>query len=130
MNIRLEWEHPNIGDIREVTCDRHSRVVMDALKLLGFGYAGSPAPGEDCLRCAVRGEPRIFLRHHFRMQPKSTDTLRADDLDRPNLGLATTEELLDEIRTRIEIDYYRGGGGLGYSTVAGRPEATLPAVTE
>jgi len=41
--------------------------------------------------------------------------------DKPNLGLATTRELLDELRTRIEVDYYVGGGGLDYSTVNGRP---------
>ena len=46
-------------------------------------------------------------------------------VDRPNLGLATTEELLVELRTRIEIDWYSGGGGLGYSTVAGRPEVAV-----
>lgn len=39
-----------------------------------------------------------------------------------NLGLATTEELLNEIRSRIEIDYFSGGGGLQYTTVDGRPE--------
>jgi hypothetical protein len=38
-----------------------------------------------------------------------------------NLGLATTGELLDEIRARIEVDYVVGGGGLGYSTAKGRP---------
>ena len=40
--------------------------------------------------------------------------------DRPNLGMATTRDLLDEIRARIEIDYFAGGGGLDYSTVKGR----------
>jgi hypothetical protein len=40
---------------------------------------------------------------------------------RPNLGLATTRELLAEISARIEIDYANGGGGLDYSTVSGRP---------
>ena len=40
----------------------------------------------------------------------------------PNLGLATTRELLDELRTRIEVDYSMGGGGLDYTTVTGRPE--------
>lgn len=43
--------------------------------------------------------------------------------DVANLGLATTGELLDEIRARIEIDYNMGGGGLGYTTVGGRPHA-------
>jgi hypothetical protein len=45
-----------------------------------------------------------------------------------NLGLATTRELLDELRTRIEVDYFAGGGGLEYSTVAGRPEGLAAAV--
>ncbi len=39
----------------------------------------------------------------------------------PNLGLATTRQLLDEIRSRIEADYASGGGGLDYTTVRGRP---------
>jgi hypothetical protein len=47
--------------------------------------------------------------------------------ERPLLGLATTRQLLDELRTRIEIDYFAGGGGLDYSTVTGRPEAILDA---
>jgi hypothetical protein len=42
-----------------------------------------------------------------------------------NLGLATTRELLQELESRIRIDYYRGGGGLNYSTVKGRPESAL-----
>lgn len=44
----------------------------------------------------------------------------------PMLGLATTRQLLDEVAARIEVDYFRGGGGLEYSTVTGRPapEAT------
>lgn len=36
--------------------------------------------------------------------------------DEPSLGLATTRQLLDEIRARIEIDHYRDGGGLDYRT--------------
>lgn len=47
--------------------------------------------------------------------------------EKPNLGLATSRELLKEITTRIEIDYYAGGGGLDYSTVKGRPEGVLDA---
>lgn len=43
------------------------------------------------------------------------------DGPRANLGLATTQQLLDEITTRIRIDYYSGGGGLDYTTVGGRP---------
>lgn len=41
---------------------------------------------------------------------------------KPNLGLATTRELLKEVAARIEADYYMLGGGLDYSTIAGRPE--------
>lgn len=36
--------------------------------------------------------------------------------DRPHLGLATTRELLDELRARIEI---HATGGLDYRTVDG-----------
>jgi hypothetical protein len=50
--------------------------------------------------------------------------LRAQ-LEEPNLGLATTAQLLEELRVRIEVDYYSGGGGLDYSTVRGRPDAAL-----
>ncbi len=42
--------------------------------------------------------------------------------DTPNLGLATTRQLLDELRARIDVDYFAGGGGLDYTTVGGRPE--------
>lgn len=35
----------------------------------------------------------------------------------PMLGLATTRQLLDEIRARIEVDGANGGGGLDYRTV-------------
>lgn len=41
--------------------------------------------------------------------------------ERANLGYATTGELLDELSARIDVDYYSGGGGLGYTTVYGRP---------
>lgn len=44
-------------------------------------------------------------------------------VNRPNLGLATTRELLDELRARIESDGYNGGGGLDYTTVGGKPES-------
>ena len=40
-----------------------------------------------------------------------------------NLGLATTEALLAELRSRIDVDYLNGGGGLYYSTVTGRPDS-------
>lgn len=39
----------------------------------------------------------------------------------PNLGLATTRELLAEITSRIDVDYASGGGGLDYTTITGRP---------
>ena len=45
--------------------------------------------------------------------------------DGPKLGMATTKQLLDEVATRIEMDYYAGGGGLDYSTVTGRPDSAL-----
>jgi hypothetical protein len=47
-----------------------------------------------------------------------------DTLAEPNLGLATTGRLLDELRVRIQLDYYAGGGGLGYTTVAGKSEVS------
>ena len=47
-----------------------------------------------------------------------------------NLGLATNRQILDELRARIEIDYYSGGGGLDYSTVGGRPAGGIPKAPE
>jgi hypothetical protein len=38
-------------------------------------------------------------------------------LNEPNLGLATTRELINEITARIEVDGSCGGGGLDYRTV-------------
>jgi hypothetical protein len=46
-----------------------------------------------------------------------------------NLGLATTHQLLDEIAARIDVDYASGGGGLGYSTVHGRPALPTPTAS-
>jgi len=46
---------------------------------------------------------------------------REAERSQPNLGLATTAQLLDEIRARIDHDYFAGGGGLDYTTVDGRP---------
>jgi hypothetical protein len=47
--------------------------------------------------------------------------LLADDPALPNLGLATTRDLIEELTARIDVDYASGGGGLDYSTVGGRP---------
>jgi hypothetical protein len=47
--------------------------------------------------------------------------IRAHIADQPQLGLATTRQLLDEIAARIDVDYSSGGGGLDYTTVGGRP---------
>jgi hypothetical protein len=47
---------------------------------------------------------------------------RAQTADEPQLGFATTRQLLEELRVRVEIDYYAGGGGLDYTTVHGRPD--------
>lgn len=49
------------------------------------------------------------------------DETFSEDNEGPRLGLAMTGELLDELRARIEVDYYNGGGGLEYSTKGGRP---------
>lgn len=42
-------------------------------------------------------------------------------VDAPHLGMATTGQLLAELRARIEVDYLQGGGGLDYTTTGGRP---------
>jgi hypothetical protein len=42
-----------------------------------------------------------------------------------NLGLATTAEILRELTARIDVDYSNGGGGLGYTTVNGRPNINI-----
>jgi hypothetical protein len=48
---------------------------------------------------------------------------------KPQLGLATTRELLAELQNRIELDYFRGGGGLEYTSVDGRPDGgKLPSL--
>lgn len=51
--------------------------------------------------------------------------LLADLGELANLGLATTGQLIDEIRSRVEVDYFAGGGGLEYTTVRGRPRAIV-----
>lgn len=50
----------------------------------------------------------------------SATPVRQTDESEANLGMATTDELLTELRTRIGMDFYAGGGGLGYSTAEGR----------
>lgn len=42
-------------------------------------------------------------------------------VDQPNLGLATTRQLLDELRARIEVHCQ---GGLDYRTVDGGKKST------
>jgi hypothetical protein len=44
------------------------------------------------------------------------------EIDQPHLGLATTRELLDELRARIEMHAL---GGLDYRTVDGEKVAAL-----
>jgi hypothetical protein len=56
------------------------------------------------------------------MQRALEDAKGTEDRPKANLGLATTAQLLEELKARIEIDYYSGGGGLQYTTVGGRPE--------
>lgn len=46
-----------------------------------------------------------------------------EDQNKPNLGLATTRELLDELRSRFEV---HAAGGLDYRTVDGEAIATKP----
>lgn len=59
----------------------------------------------------------------FTADPSAVWTIPTDD--GPRLGLATTGQLLDEIRTRIEIDGHAGGGGLDYRTVDGDRPGTM-----
>ena len=67
-----------------------------------------------------------------RAQPmgvEDADTLRLPPVpevivtSEANLGLATTMELIQEIASRIAVDYSVGGGGLNYTTVHGRPDS-------
>jgi hypothetical protein len=46
--------------------------------------------------------------------PRKSINRRQQSKDQPNLGLATTRELLDELRARFEI---HAAGGLDYRTV-------------
>jgi hypothetical protein len=64
------------------------------------------------------------------MQRALEDAKGTEDRPKANLGLATTAELLDELRARIEIDYYSGGGGLQYTSVGGRPEGPSVSFTD
>jgi hypothetical protein len=60
-----------------------------------------------------------------RHQPAQRQGTEPSQSEGPNLGLATTRELLEELRARIEIDYYSGGGGLDYTVVKGRPNSGI-----
>ena len=53
------------------------------------------------------------------MDNKSTNPYFREEV--ANLGYATTDELINELRARIEVDYVNGGGGLNYTTMYGRP---------
>ena len=70
-------------------------------------WADVPEPNRVTMRAAVRA-------------------LLAAQSSQANLGLATTRDLLAELTARIEVDGYVGGGGLDYSTVAGRPGLPPP----
>lgn len=66
-------------------------------------------------------DDRVFDDRQAKQIGDSLVAFLHDQIDQPSLGLATTGQLLEELRARIEMDYYAGGGGLDYTTVGGRP---------
>ena len=59
----IEWLHPNLGEVREYTCERHRTIVGRALTTLGIGCLATRSPsGAHCHRCGFGGEnPRMWL---------------------------------------------------------------------
>jgi hypothetical protein len=99
----------------------HDIPLSEEARLRGISIVSEPLPTGIELTQVADGEKSEL------MQRALEDAKGTEDRPKANLGLATTAELLDELRARIEIDYYSGGGGLQYTTVGGRPEG--PTVT-
>jgi hypothetical protein len=100
-------------------------VIYEALGAASVCWEDMTGTGEFQERRAREiGEAVLeYIRTHIAHRP----VLRCDDA---HLGLATTRELLDELTSRIEVDYHSGGGGLDYTTVAGRPGGEATVVVE
>ncbi len=84
--------------------------IFQALGAASMCWSETPKGVFDSTRAKAIGEALVEFLHQR---------------EGARLGMATTGSLLDEIKTRIEIDYYVGGGGLDYTTVTGRPLRSL-----
>ncbi len=78
----------------------------EAAAVMAAGFYASP-PTEEQMKVGIKTANEVLAK------------IRGDAT--PNLGLATTEQLLGELTARIDMDYSQGGGGLQYTTVYGRP---------
>jgi hypothetical protein len=94
----------------------HDIPLSEEARLRGEVPISEPLPAGIELTEVADGEKSDL------MQRALEDAKGTEDRPKANLGLATTAELLEEIKARIEVDYYSGGGGLQYTTVGGRPE--------
>lgn len=97
------------------------RIAVDTLDSTGYIYAGDwvfRGTEGEFYPCKDDVKQRKYIE---RTTPVAGLSEPVKDL--VNLGLATTRQLLAEISARIEIDFYRGGGGLDYSTVSDRRQS-------
>lgn len=88
------------------------QLERDALQSALDDERARNANGEAALE-SLRTEHADLLAAHGNLQ-REMDALTADEVRRrPLLGLATTQQLLDEVATRVEVH----GPGLQYRTV-------------
>ena len=99
-----------------------SGAVYEALGAASMCWSETPHGVFDSVRAAEIGEALEGV-----IAAAHTDGTLCTD---PHLGLAMTQQLLDELTSRIRVDYFAGGGGLDYSTVKGRPDYQSFSVIE
>jgi len=105
--------------------ERQHATLEEACAAAGVPVADAPAVPEPeaPTRTLVLGDrlgstvPAVVLEYVEDVEPSAE----------ASLGLATTRQLLTELTARIDVDGASGGGGLDYTTVAGRPEPIKPS---
>lgn len=120
----VQYRVTNVVEVTRFLGDQLHEPGIEGLSIRTLEGTMLASPGDWIIK-GVQGEfypckPDIFEQTY---DPYETGESITEDTPQPpqaNLGLATTRELLDEIRARIEVD-----GKLDYSTVGGVPEGQL-----
>jgi hypothetical protein len=105
----LAINEPKIGTVVRIVYNNDDKIIAERMRNGDWRWSGSGATGNWAFLICNAVSITILV-------PLDKKEHQA------NLGLATTQQLLDEVTSRIQMDYYIGGGGLGYTTVGGRSE--------